>query len=122
MPIDPSIALAGKPVDIKPVDWNNTFKTLAQMRYLGAETQAAEEKATRDQALFGEQGAAGAYLSSLGKGSAPTVSTPATQPQPAQTLGGLPFDQATLGGLKQGEITPPSGTPVDAGPGQAPAA
>src|SRR2546430_1777656 len=112
MPLDPSIALQGKPVDIKPVDFNDLFKTLATIKYLGATTQAAEQKAAREQQLFQETGAAGSYLSTLGKGSAPTVSAPAAQQQPGAVTGGPPFDEATLGALKKGESTPPPGTPV----------
>lgn len=118
MPLDPSIALQGKPVDIKPVNYNELFKTLAQMRYLGAETQAAEEEAARKQALFGETAAAGGYLASLGKGSAPRVSSPTAPSQPGAQTGGPPFSDEDLRVLKPGESTPAPGSPAPAGPGQ----
>jgi hypothetical protein len=114
MPLEPLISLQGKPVQIEHPKATDLFKTLAQMRYLGAEAQAAEQEAARKQALFDETAAAGHYLSSLGKGSAPTPTAP---PQPGVT-GGPPFSDADLRGLQQGESTPPPGTPVPAGPAQ----
>lgn len=119
MPLDPSIALQGRPVQIDTPDYPKMFLTLSQMKYLGAEADAATQKAAREQQLFQETGAAGAYLSTLGKASAPTLPAPVASPQPGAPIGGPPFDEAPLGALKPGESTPPQGTPVPAGaPGQ----
>lgn len=112
MPIDSSIALAGKPPVIAPVDVNATFRTLSQLKYQQAETQKVQEEAARTQSLFDEAGAFRQRLSALG-----TVPVGGTAPVPA--TGGPPFDAQTLGALAQGESTP---APTAAQPGTAPTA
>jgi hypothetical protein len=57
MPTDPSIILAVKPPVIPQLDFNTTFKTLGQLKYLQATTQAKEQEAARAQQLFDETGA-----------------------------------------------------------------
>jgi hypothetical protein len=120
MPIDPSIPLQGRPPVSAPVDFNSTFRTLAQLKYLDATTQAAQEEAARKQQLFQEQGAAGQYLSSLGHGAVPPQALMPPQPHPGAPSGGPPFDEAPLAALPQGGSTPPPGA-GPAGPAQPPA-
>jgi len=110
MPTDPSIILAGKPPVIPELDLNSTFRTLGQLKYLQATTQAKEQEAARAQQLFEETGAGRRLLSSLGTG-------PASAAPPAAPAGGPPFDDATLAALPQGGSTPvPAATPTAAAP------
>ncbi len=122
MPVEATIALAGKPPVIPELDLNKTYLTLGQLKYLSAEaartqaqtglveTQGAEALDTlagrRRVRLAGPPGApdpaaAGATLRSLG------------QPQAS----GPPFDEATLAGLPAGGSTPPP--PATPAPGAA---
>jgi len=104
MPIDSSIALAGKPPVLPEVDWNKTFQTLSQMRSYNATARAKEEEAARTQTLFDETGAGRQLLSSLG-------TVPASPAAPAPAQGGPPFDEATLAALPQGGSMPPPTAP-----------
>jgi hypothetical protein len=68
---------------------SKTFLTLSQMKYLNAETQrtavqaqAAQEAAARQQTTFGEQGAAGQYLSSVGQAPPSSPAGPGQPPAP----------------------------------------
>jgi hypothetical protein len=99
MPLDPSLSLQVKPVQIEPTSATDLFKTLAQIKYLQAseagaqaQTQALQEEAARKQQVFGEQGAAGQLLSSL-------RSRPAVAPEP--------------GGASAGPSPAPGGGAVD---------
>src|SRR5712691_9652245 len=104
MAVDPSIALQIKPPVIEPVNFNDTFRTLSQMKYLQATTQAAEQEAARKQQAFDETGAGRRLLGSLG-------TVPASAASPAPATGGPPFDDATLAALPQGGSTPAPGAP-----------
>jgi hypothetical protein len=90
MPLDPSLSLQVQPVKIDTPDPGKLFLTLSQMKYLNSETQrtavqaqAAQEEAARKQTTFGEQGAAGQYLSSIG------------QAPPGPSAGGQPLAPGT---------------------------
>src|SRR5260221_4822018 len=112
MPVEATIALAGKPPVIPELDLNKTYLTLGQLKYLQAEgartqaqtgllqTQGAEALAT----LAGRQ-----RVRLLSQPGVPPASAPAGQPltslrQPQP--GGPPFDEATLAALPPGGSTP----------------
>jgi hypothetical protein len=110
MPTDPSIILAGKPPVIPQLDVNQTFRTLGQLKYLQATTQAKEQEAARAQQLFDETGAGRGLLSSL---RTPQPGTPATPGQPGLApLGPL---QSAPG--RSNALAPEPGTIVNPGAG-----
>src|SRR6266487_1065237 len=84
MPVDSRIALAGQPPVIPELDWNKTFLTLGQLKYLNAEAQALQAKTGREQALFEGTRAGTGLLSSLRTPAAP-------DPGPARPHGGSIF-------------------------------
>jgi hypothetical protein len=107
MPVEATIALAGKPPVIPELDVNKTFLTLGQLKYLSAnalkveaETGLAREEGARKQTVFQGNTAAGQYLADLGR----TPLAPGT-PAGAPT-GGPPFAAETLRPLQAGESTP----------------
>src|SRR2546426_11784929 len=107
MPVDSRIALAGQPPVIPELDWNKTFLTLGQLKYLNAEAQALQAKTGREQALFEGTRAGTGLLSSLRTPAAPAPVPPGVQA--GSPPGGPPFDEATLAALPQGGSTPPPG-------------
>ena len=85
MPVDASIPLSLKPFVVPDAKLPETFLTLSQMRYLAANTQAAQEEAARKQRTFEElPGAQAALLGSLRTRTAPA---PAMQPPAAPQPG-----------------------------------
>jgi hypothetical protein len=137
MPVEATIALAGRPPVIEPFDVNKAFLTLSQMKYLNANAQKVQAEA----GLVQTQGAeALATLSAkqrvrarMQADSAPPGGTLASLGQPQ--AGGPPFDAATLGALPLGGSTPampetpapgqpaapPAAGPAPGGPAAAPA-
>ncbi len=135
MPVDSSIALAGKPPVLPEFDMAKTFLTLGQLKYLQSETLRTEAQA----ALAGTQGQAAAavfaeqqHVRDILAGRTPearrlaTIGTP-PQPQPgAVAMGGPPVDAVTQAALPQGGSTmaapapggapPPGSPPASAAP------
>lgn len=126
MPVDSSIALAGKPPVLPEVDFNKTFLTLGQLKYLNSETARTQAGA----ALVETQGAAAlADLAASNRLRAvdPTGGTPAGQPLTslrtgAVPTGGPPFDTPTLAALPQGGQTTAPGAPTGPPPAGSPPA
>src|SRR6267378_1992487 len=120
MPIDSSIALAGKPPVLPEVDFAKTYLTLGQLKYLQAEAARTEAQT----GLLATQGqAAQADLAASNRLRAvdptDTIASLRTGVQPPP--GGPPYDTPTLAALQQGESTPAPGAPGGSPPPGSPA-
>ncbi len=127
MPVDSSIALAGKPPVLPEVDFNKTFLTLGQLKYLQSETARTEAQAalagTQNTAALADLAEKNRVRDILARQRLTTLGTPPPLPAApgAGPLGGPPFDEATLAALPQGGSTPAPGAPAGSLPAGSPA-
>src|SRR6267378_3072233 len=119
MPIDSSIALAGKPPVLPEVDFAKTYLTLGQLKYLQAEAARTEAQtgllATQGQAAQADLAASNRLRAVDPTG---TIASLRTAPQPPP--GGPPTDTPTLAALPQGGQTPAPGAPTGPPPAGSP--
>jgi len=119
--IDPSIALAGRPLKLPDLDVPKTLLTLGQLRHLSVLDQAAREEAARKQTAFDQTGAQGAqYLRALTQGPLPPAQAPALAPPDGVQSTPAPLEMPTTSPIY------PAAAPPDAAssspPGGAPPA
>ncbi len=119
MPVDATIALAGRPPVVPELDLAKTYLTLGQLKYLSAEAG----RTAAQTGLVQTQGAAAQAdlaASNRLRGVDPTGGAPLSTLGTAPAAGGPPFAEGTLAALPAGGATPPPGAGAAAPPAAAP--